>query len=147
MATESILTKRAARWKGEIGLFADNPMAEDDLRLCANDEEVRVKWYSPRNIKALRYLWGLCYKIGNSTDRYLHWREAMEDLKMRVGFTRIIFRHKKFELRGKSLSQVSNEELLLVTRQIEDEIIKEFVPYMKPHQLRAEVEEMLGARK
>ena len=148
MTTKSFLTARGARYVGEKGFFADNPMAQEDLALVRNGEEVIVRWYSVRNLEALKYLWGLVYKVANATDRWVDYKEGMKDLKMRAAFARLVYnpQEKKLEWRTKSLSRITNEELRSLTNKISNIIIAEVLPHMKPNQLRREVEEMLGMR-
>jgi hypothetical protein len=149
VTTESILTKRQARYKGERGLFADNPMAEEDLALYADGEEVRSRNSSDRKIEALKYLWGLIHKVAENSDRYMDKNEAMNDLKMRAAFTKLIYnnRRKEVELRPKSLAQIGNDDLRLLTQRITDIICTEILPGMEPNVLRREIEEMVGLRK
>src|SRR5215813_137291 len=146
MTTDSILTKRRARHVGEIGLFPDNPMAEDDLALAKDGEEVVCRWYSVRNIEGLKYLWALVHKVAQNTDRYLDKDEAMEDLKIRAAFTKVIFNNKQGELevRPKSLTKVTNEELRALTERIVQIVCNQIIPGMAPGDLRREVEKMVG---
>jgi len=80
MSTDTLLTKRRAHHAGELGFFPDNPMAEEDLLFVKDGDEVVVRWYSPRNLEGLKFLWGLVHKVAEATDRYLDKDEAMQDL-------------------------------------------------------------------
>ena len=144
----SILTKRRARYVGEMGFFADNSMAGDDLALATEDEEVLCIWYSPKTLKALKRLWGIVDKTAQNTDRWLHKREAMDELLVRVGFSKLVWdsRERKLVLRPKSLAGASNEELKLITGNVTNVICTEVIPGMAHNALRREVEEMLKPR-
>jgi glutamyl-tRNA reductase len=144
---ESTLTKRKALYKGEIGFFPSNPMAEEDLSLAKMDAEVLCRWYSPRSLAALNYLWGVVYKTWQNTSRWLDKDEAMEDLKMRARFARFVQEDDgKMVLKPKSLKRINEEELRLLTGKIVDIICAEIVPGMKKNTLRKEVEEMLASK-
>jgi hypothetical protein len=149
MNTETILVKRRAAYKGEVGLFADNEMSESDLALATMDEEVLCKWYSPRNLQAMRFLWGLVWKTWQNTDLWLDHHKAMEDLKRRIHFTKMLWnpKNKKTEPTVRSLTRINNEELRLVTERIMDVICQDIIPGIERDDLRREVEEMLDGKK
>jgi hypothetical protein len=109
---------------------------------------VICKFFSPRQIEALRYLWGLVHKVADNTDRYLDKDEAMEDLKLRAGYVRVLTDEDgKLELRPKSLTRISDEELRLLTAKITEIICNKIMPGMKRNHLRREIEEMIGDRR
>jgi hypothetical protein len=149
MTTETILVKRRAAYKGEVGLFADNEMSESDLALATMDEEVLCKWYSPRNLQAMRFLWGLVWKTWQNTDIWLDHHKAMEDFKARIHFTKMLWnpQAKKTKPAIRSLTRINNEELRLVTERIMDVICQEIIPGIEKDDLRREVEEMLDGKK
>lgn len=146
MATDSILTKRRALYKGEVGLFADNEMAEADLALATMDTEVICRWYSPRTLQKMKFLWALVYKAWQNTDFWLNHHEAMEDLKERIHFTRMRWDRDEQKLVEKpnSLTRIDDETLRLVTDRIADTICAEVMPGMKKNDLFREIEEMTG---
>lgn len=147
MTIETTLVKRRALYKGEIGFFPSNPVAEEDIAIVAMGSETVHSISSQRNIEALKFLWALVHKVADNTDRYVDKDEAMEDLKIRAGFTRVIFNNKKgeLELRPKSLKRISDEQLRALTGKIQAIICDELIPGMKMDVLRREVEEMCRA--
>lgn len=147
MAIHSTLVKRPALYKGERGLFPTTPMAEEDLKLTSDGEEVVIQYYSTRNLVGLKRLWALVYKAYQNSDRWVSKDEAMEELKLRAGFTRVVYRNGELGLKPKSLGRISGEELRSVTEIIENIILAEVLPGMKRNELRRELEEMLGIRK
>lgn len=148
MSIESILVKRRALYKGEVGLFASNPMAEEDLALAKDDTEVMVSWYSPKTLEAQKFLWGLVHKVADNSDRWLDRYEAMDDLKTRAAFTKVVYndRKKELEVRPKSMKRISDQQLRLLTDKIADIICTEILPGMKRTDLYREIKEMLGDR-
>lgn len=148
MTIDTTLIKRRALYRGEIGFFPNDPMSEEDVASAKMDSEVCCTFYSPKNLEALRFLWGLVHKVADNTDRYLDKDEAMHDLKLRAGFSRVMYNSKshELELRPKSLKRIGNEQLHQLTEKIMDIICDDLLPGMKRNQLRAEVEEMLGIK-
>lgn len=146
MAISTTLVKRPALYVGEVGLFPSNPIAEEDIAPVVMGAEVVCDCYSPRNLEGLKFLWALVHKATENSDRWLDKDEAMKDLKLRAGFTRVLYdnKAKKLELRPKSLKTVSNEELANLTTKIIDIICVEVIPGMEANKLRAEIEKMVA---
>src|SRR5215831_3563702 len=147
MAISNTLVKRPALYKGERGLFPSTPMAEDDLRLTADGEEVVIKYYSKRNVEALKRLWAMVYYAWQNSDRWISKEEAMKDLKLRIVFTKVTYKDGELGLKPRSLKRISDEELRSVTRSIEDILLAEVLPGMPHNQWRDNLEEMLGVRR
>ncbi len=145
---ETFLTKRRARYRGEVGLFADSEMAEEDLRIITMDSEVTASLKREKNIQALRYLWGLVHLVANNSDMFLDKSDAMDSLKKRVGFSKAVYdpHTRKIESRAKSLTRISDEQLRLLTDKITTVICEEILPGIKRQHLRDEIEEMLRER-
>ena len=143
MAIETVLVKRRALYKDEIGFFPSNPVSEEDVAQAKMGEEVICSFSSPRNLQQLKFLWALVSKVADNSDRWLDKDEAMEDLKLMAGFCRIIHDGDKLEVRPKSLKRIDNEQLVALTSKIIDIICEKIWPTMKPGDLRKEIERML----
>jgi hypothetical protein len=143
---ETFLTKRPAKWKGEVGLFADSQMAEEDLALIAMFAQVLVRARSERNIEGLKYLWGLVHKVADNTDMFLDKDDAMEALKIRVGYSKAVYDplRRKIETRAKSLTRISDEQLRILTEKIKQVVMTEILPGVTSAELRREIEEMIA---
>lgn len=146
MTINTTLVKRPALHKGEVGLFPNNPMAEEDLGLVAMFTEMMVSMSSERRLEALKFLWALVHKTAENSDYYLDKDEAMKDLKLRVGYTREVRNTftGEMEVRPKSLTRISDERLRFLTNRMMDVICRDILPGMKPNDMRKEIEEMLG---
>lgn len=142
---ETIMVKRRASFKGEVGLFPAGEIFEQDIVPIKMGEQVIVKFYSPRHIEALRYLWGLVHLVADNSQRYLDKDEAMHDLKLRAGYVRVLANENgKLELRPKTLTRISDEDLRILTAKIQGIICNEILPGVKREHLRREIEEMIG---
>lgn len=72
--TELVMRKRAGR-AGEIGLFVDSPVFEDDFGHIKMDAEVNVKATTPRSLRQIKFAWALATKIAEACD----WLDTKED--------------------------------------------------------------------
>jgi hypothetical protein len=145
---ETTLVKRPALHKGEVGFFPNNPMAEEDVSRVAMHSETMHRITSEKNLQALKFLWGLVHKVSDNCDLFLDKDDAMEKLKLRVGYSRAIYdpQTRGLENRPRSLKGISDEQLHLLTERMLDVICTEIIPGMKQNDLRREVEEMAGLR-
>jgi hypothetical protein len=123
-------------------------MAEEDLAIFALNKELMAKLWTEKRIEQLRYLWGLIHKVADNTNLFLDKDDAMEGFKIRVGYSKSIYdpRTQKIEARGRSLTKLSEEQLLLLTAKFQTVIREEIFPGMKDNELRREIENMLGER-
>jgi hypothetical protein len=146
MTIETTLTKRPALYKGEIGFFASSQMAEDDIALVAMHTETMHTIRSEKNLQALKFLWALVHKASENSDKFLDKNDAMDRLKLRVGYSKAVYDPltRKVEARPKSLKRISDEKLRWLTDRIIDVICAEVLPGMKHNDLRREIEEMLS---
>jgi hypothetical protein len=146
VSIETTLVKRPALYHGEVGFFPSNPMAEEDIARVAMHSETMHRITSEKNLLALRFLWGVVHKVSENCDLFLDKDDAMEKLKLRVGYSRPIYdpRTRQLENRPKSLKRITAEQLRLLTDRILDVVCAEIIPGMKKNELRREVEEMVG---
>lgn len=72
--TELVMRKREGR-AGEIGLFVDTEVFEEDFQHIKLGAEVNVKATTPRSLRQLKFAWGLATKIASGCD----WVDSKED--------------------------------------------------------------------
>jgi len=146
---ESSLTKRRALYKGELGLFPTHEMAQDDFAFITEGDEVFGRYYSLRNMAALNRLWALVDLTAQNSDRWLDKNEAMDDLKIRAAYSKLVWDSKEQDWvnRPKSLTRINNETLRLITERIEQIVLSEILPTMKRNTLRRRIEEMITPRR
>jgi hypothetical protein len=145
MTIDTFMTKRRALYKGEIGFFPSTPWAEEEVSLATNDTEVICRWYAPKTLEALRYLWGLVHKVAENTDLWRDRYDAMDYFKIRGGWSKMVWNSvkKDMEAQPKSLTRISDARLRLLTQQTTDAILTEVWPHMKRKELTREIEEMI----
>ncbi len=69
------MRKRAAASAGEIGLFIETEVFEEDFGHVKMGAEVQVKATTPRSLRQLKFAWTLAGKIADGCD----WVESKED--------------------------------------------------------------------
>lgn len=72
--TDLVMRKRAGR-AGEIGLFVDTPVFEEDFEHIKMDADVEIKATTPRSLPQLKYAWAFATKIAEACD----WLETKDD--------------------------------------------------------------------
>src|SRR5215471_14941929 len=133
MTVNTFLTKRRARYQGEIGLFPDSQMAQDDIAIFGWNTELAARLWTEKSIEQLRYLWGLVHKVADNTNLFLDKDDAMEGFKVRIGYYKMVWdtRLRKLVPRGSSLTRISDEKLKILTADIQNVIREEIFPGMK----------------
>jgi hypothetical protein len=148
MTIKTTLVKRPALYKGEVGFFPNSPMADEDVARVAMHSETMHRITSEKNLKALNFLWGLVHKTADNCDLFLDRYEAMDKLKLRVGYSKPVYDPELHKMvnRPKSLKRITDEQLRLLTERMLDVICAEIIPGMDQNDLRREVEEWAGLR-
>jgi len=148
MTVNTFLTKRRARYAGEIGLFPESQMAQDDIAIFGWEAELTARLWTEKNIRQLRYLWGLVHTVADNTNLFTDKDDAMEGLKVAVGYYKMCWdtRLQKLAPRGNSLTRISDEKLKILTGKIQDVIQQQIFPGMKDDELRREIEQMIRSQ-
>lgn len=145
--TELVMRKRAGR-AGEIGLFVDSPVFEDDFGHIKMDAEVNVKATTPRSLRQIKFAWALATKIAEACD----WLETKEDA---MDFMLIEARHYRriFDplrnvavLRPKptNFGAMDGTEYTRLLKRLVHVATTVIVPGLDDTALRSEIESMVG---
>lgn len=146
MTIEVSLRKRKALHQGEIGFFPNDPVAEEDVRPLALDNDHMHVISSPKNLALQRYLWALVTKVQENTEFYADKDDCMDDLKRRARFAKLVQdpKTKKWEFVTKSLKRLSNEQLQRLVNRITHIVVTDIIPGIDQKALRRELEDMVG---
>jgi hypothetical protein len=138
------MEKRPARWKGEIGLFCGNPLAEEDFRVVPSNRDLAVKAGMPRNQALLNFMWALAGKTADAMDVHTDKVGVMNDVKERLGHFRVS--HNTGRRIPRSLTELDG----IALRQFAEGMVKlvctEYVPGMEEGPLLNEVMAMIGGK-
>jgi hypothetical protein len=145
---ETFLRKRKALYAGEVGLFPDSPIAEEDFAPVPMGAEVRTEMATERNMAMLKFVWALAGMIADNTEFYLDRNDAMDGplgLKMRAHHCKPVVDQATGEvtLRPMSLKRLSNEAFHRLLRRFVWVTCNQIIPGMDEGPLRAEIEELV----
>jgi hypothetical protein len=148
MPTEIILRKRASTRPGEIGLFCDHEVWEDDFRAVKNDNDVKCVVSQPRSIKQHRFAWALATKVAEACDFLDTKDDAMEYMLIESRHSRII--HDPLRgityARAKSINWASMDGTAFtkLMKRLTHVVATHIVPGIDKAELRKEIEAMLA---
>ena len=140
---EIAAVKRKARYAGEIGIFGTDQMADDEIK-ALGDDMVWLEITVPRNLRQIRYLWALAQKLTDG-GCYESKEDAMDDLKIRARFARWAVEDGRTVIVPRSLSRQRGDVLHRLINRIIFVVCRDLLPHIKEADLRAEIEEMVGA--
>lgn len=144
---EVILVKRRAK-AGEVGLFLDNQVFEEEWSSLPLDTEVKAECTVPANLKYLKFFWALVGKIVDNSpdDRWLDKEDCSNELRLQARHYKAIHDplRGKTELKPKSVSGLSADTWIRLLRRCTHIVITQYLPGMEESALKAEIEKMLG---
>jgi len=91
MPTEIVLRKRASTRVGEIGLFCDVEVWEDDFAAVKNDSDVKAVLSQPRSLKQHKFAWALATKVADACDFLDTKEDAMNYMLIEARHARFIY--------------------------------------------------------
>lgn len=146
MSTELVLTKRVAK-AGEIGLFCDSQVFEEEWLSLPRDKEIKAECTVPANLKYLKFFWALCDKVAeNSPSEFLDKDDAKERILVASRHCKMVYDHlrDKSEIKPKSIAGLSGDNWLRLLRRVTHVVITQYLPGVEESALKAEIEKMIG---
>jgi hypothetical protein len=140
---EVAVTKRKAKYAGEIGLFGADQVADEELRRLTSDEMAWAEITTPRNIKLLRYLWAIAQKLADG-GLYQDKNDAMDDLKIRARFARFATEKGRTVIVPRSLSKQRHDVLSRLAERFIFIICSDLLPDMRESEFKCEIEKMVA---
>ena len=145
--TDLVMRKRAGA-AGEVGLFIDSPVFEDDFAHIKAGAEVQVKATTPRSLRQLKFAWALATKIAEGCD----WVESKEDC---MDFMLIEARHFRrifdplrnvavLKPRPTNFGAMDGTEYTRLLKRLTHVAVTIMIPGMDDTALKAEIEAMIG---
>lgn len=145
--TELVMRKRQGR-AGEMGLFVESEVFEDDFGHIKIGAEVNVKATTPRSLRQIKFAWALATKIAEACP----WVESKEDCMDFMLIEAKHFRRIYDPLRGIAILKpkptnfgaMDGTEYTRLLRRITHVAVTIMVPGMDDSALKAEIEAMIG---
>jgi hypothetical protein len=142
---ETVLTKRKAKFTGEIGLFPANELAAEELALANDGTELWVRASSAKNTGQLKYVWALARLISQQVDGLHDIEDAMEYLCVKARFVKHTLNPVtgQLEITRKSMRRLSQEAMRRLIKRFQHVTATEIVPGLKESTLRNELIKMV----
>lgn len=145
--TDLVMRKRPGT-AGEVGLFVDSPVFEEDFGHVKMNAEVQVKATTPRSLRQLKFAWALATKIADACD----WVETKEDCMDFMLIEAKHFRRIYDPLRGVAILKpkptnfgaMDGTEYTRLLKRITYVAVTIMVPGMDDSALKAGIEAMIG---
>ncbi len=142
---EIIFTKRIAK-AGEMGLFVDTPVFEDDFASLKIGAEVKAECTVPANLRYLKYFWALATKVADNCDWLLDKRDAADRILLEARHFKTVFDplRNRAEVKPKSVAGLSGDTWIRLLRRCTHVVIVKFLEGMAENDLKAEISTMIG---
>jgi len=144
--TEIFLRKRRAK-DGEIGLFPEGAVFEEEWQSIAIGAEVDAKLSVPVNEKYRKFFHALCGKLAEAVELFGGSKDfAKEQLLLQCRHA--TYHHDKLrgktEIRAKTTANLSSDEWIRLLKRANYVAVSEYLPGVPEGVLRDEIEKMLG---
>jgi hypothetical protein len=142
--TEIIMVKRVAR-AGEMGLFVESPIWEDEFSVLKIGSEVKVIATTPGNLKYVRFFHALAGKVADNCSYFVDKDDAKKQILLDARHFKIVQEplSGRTEIKAKSVAGLSGDEWIRLLRRCTHVVITKFLPGMDENVLRAEIEAMI----
>lgn len=142
---EITMSKRAGR-QGEVGLFVDTSIWEDDFANVKSGE-VKVEITTPRSLQQLKYAWAFATKIAEACDWMDDKHDAMDYLLIEARHYRRIYDpvRKRAYIRPKATNfgAMDGTSYTRLLNRMKHVALTMVVPGLEESALKAEIEAMM----
>lgn len=144
---EIVLTKRAAR-AGEVGLFVDSPIWEEEWSSIRVGAEVVAECTVPETAKYRKFFHALCGLLAENCDWLADKDDAKEKLLLECRHA--TYHHDKLrgktEIRAKTTKSLSSDQWIRLLRRASHAVSTTFIPNMPENELKQEIQKMLEGK-
>jgi hypothetical protein len=145
--TEIVFRKRAAKL-GEIGLFVDAQVFDEEWQSLKVGSEVVAECTVPETAKYRKFFHALVGKLADNVDWFDGDRDfAKEQLLLECRHA--TYHHDKLrgktEIRAKSTKNLSSDQWIRLLKRASHAVTTKFIPGMPENELKREIEKMLGS--
>ena len=146
--TEIVFRKRAAK-PGEIGLFVDAQVFDEEWQSLKVGSEVVAECTVPETAKYRKFFHALVGKLADNVDWFDGDRDfAKEQLLLECRHA--TYHHDKLrgktEIRAKSTKNLSSDQWIRLLKRASHAVTTKFIPGMKPGDLTTEIKRMVNGQ-
>lgn len=149
MSQEIILRKRVAK-AGEIGLFMETPVFEDEWNAIPRDVDVRADLSVPSTLKYMRFFRALCGLIAQNCD-WLNNDPQFAAEQLLLECRHATYHHDKLrgktEIRPKTTKNLSADQWTRLLGRARFAVEQKFLPGTPASAVKSEIELMLKDRR
>ena len=149
MSQEILLRKRVAR-AGEIGLFMETPVFQEEWESIPRDAEVRAEISVPSTLKYMRFFRALCGLLAQNCEWLNNDPEFAKEqllLECRHATYHVDKLRNKTEIRARTTRNLSADQWLRLLKRASFAVETKFLPGTPASAVKTEIENMIGERK
>lgn len=145
MTAEILFRKRLGR-EGEMGLFVETPVFDDEWQSLKIGAEVKAICTVPAHLRYVKFFHALCGKVADNCDWLLDKDDAKERILLEARHFKAVHDplRNKTEIRAKSVAGLSGDQWIRLLRRCTHVVVTKFIPGMDDNALKAEIEAMIG---
>jgi hypothetical protein len=147
--SELILRKRQAK-AGEVGLFCESPVFEEEWQSIPRDVEVRAELSVPSTLKYMRFFRALCGLLAQNCDWLNNDPEFAKQqllLECRHVTYHVDRLRETTEIRAKTTRNLDSGQWIRLLARARFAVEEKFIPGMPMNEMRKEIEKMVGERR
>lgn len=147
MTVELVMKKRVAR-AGEVGLFIESEIWEEDFASVKMGAECKAVVTVPANLVYLRYFWALCTLLAANVDFLIDKDDAKDKLLLKCRHAGCYFDpcKERWEVRSKSIAKLSGDAWIRLLKRCSHAVTEHFIPGMDENALKVEIEKMISEK-
>ncbi len=144
--TEITFVKRKGR-EGEMGLFVDTPIFEEEWSSIRIGAQVEAVCTVPENAKYRKFFHALVGKLADNVE-WLNGDKDFAKEQLLLECRHATYHHDKArgktEIRSKTTRNLSSDQWIRLLRRASHAMTTKFIPGMPSNELKAEIEAMVG---
>ena len=142
---EILFRKRKAN-PGEMGLFIESPIFEEEWFSLKIGAEIKAECTVPANLKYVRFFHALASKVADNSDRFVDKDDAKQQILLDARHFKTIYDplRNKAEVKAKSVAGLSGDTWIRLLRRCTHVVLTKYLPDMEENTLKAEIEKMIG---
>lgn len=149
MPQEILLRKRAAK-AGEVGLFMDVAIYEEEWQSIPRDAEVRAEISVPTTLKYMRFFRALCGLLAQNCE-WLNNDPEFAKEQLLLECRHATYHHNKLrgstEIKAKTTRSLSADQWLRLLRRASHAVETKFLPGTPAGTVKTEIENMIKDRR
>ncbi len=149
MSQEILLRKRAAK-AGEIGLFLETPIFEEEWNSIPRDADVRAELSVPSTLKYMRFFRALCGLLAQNCDWLNGDPETAKEMLL-LECRHATYHHDKLrgktEIRPKTTKNLSADQWIRLLSRARFAVEQKFLPGTPASSIKDEITKMIEDRR